>query len=469
MHQNHIVFATSTVGASHLPKGTPCQDYSLCEDVEGVHMIIICDGHGSKTYVRSDIGARLAAEITKELVLQFVSETSPELFIDKRGAVTARPAADDNLWGAIPNKPLENMTEIELMSHQQDKSFFEQVKDIREQDAMFVALFNNIYSEWLKAIQEDSKSHPFTDKEKESLGDKNLVKAYGTTLMAFIETPFYWFSFHIGDGRIISVSNLTEMTDPVPWDCNCFQNYTTSLCNSNPVRLFRYAFDGTGRFPAAVFCCSDGIEDSYGDYTLAPQYLHNWYWGLLNEFVTKGAEETLKNIKVFLPLLSQKGSKDDMSLAGIIHLDHIPDILKAVDIKNQMSEQDKNKEQLLSQVHEIKTTISESEKNALKVVEIKKQISDLDKQKELLQSQLNQIEAGIEESKHIALKVPELNKQISELDKQKEQLQLKLNEIEIAIAESDKQSIKQWRLKCKEITEGNTSNRSYGKLYIHHI
>ena len=143
-HNNQIVFATSKVGASHLPKGISCQDYSLKVDIDGIRMIIVCDGHGSKTYVRSDTGSRLAAEITKELVQNFVSETSPELFFDKKGAVTARPSIDDNLWGALPNKPLGAMTEIELMKHHQDKMFFEQVKDVREQDSAFVALFNKI-------------------------------------------------------------------------------------------------------------------------------------------------------------------------------------------------------------------------------------------------------------------------------------------------------------------------------------
>lgn len=355
MEQNQIVFATSLVGASHLPKGIPCQDYSLQVDENDVKMIIVCDGHGSKTYVRSDVGARLAAEITKETVLKFVKDTPPDLLVGHKGSVTSRPAVDDGLWGTVPNKPVDTMTEVELLNYQQDKEFYKQVRDIREQDVAFVELFNTIYSEWLKAIQEDSEVNPFTDEEKEALGDKKLVKAYGTTLMVFAETPQYWFSFHIGDGRIVAIDRLFEMTDPVPWDCNCFQNFTTSLCNTNPVRLFRYAFDGTGQFPAAVFCCSDGIEDSYGDYSLAPHYLHNWYLGLLNEFATKGKEETLEKINSFLPLLSEKGSKDDMSLAAIINREALADGLEAAEIKRRMHELEDQKEKLQQQLDEIKS------------------------------------------------------------------------------------------------------------------
>ncbi len=355
--QKQIIFSTSTVGASHLPKGVPCQDYSLLVDTEDVRMIVVCDGHGSKTYVRSDVGSRLAAEIAKKAVLKFVQETPPELFAGMKGAVTARPVVDDGLWGAVPNKPIETMTEVELMNYQQDKAFFEQVRNIREQDTALQELFNNIYSEWLKAIQEDSETRPFTDEEKDALGNKKLVKAYGTTLMAFVETPHYWFSFHIGDGRIIAANRLFEMKEIVPWDCNCFQNITTSLCNTDPVRLFRYAFDGTGEFPPVVFCCSDGIEDSFGDYTLAPYYLHNWYEGLLNEFATKGEEATLKNIDNFLPVLSQKGSKDDMSLAAIIDCDSLADGIKAVDLRKKMQELDGQKEQLKKQLEELRAHV----------------------------------------------------------------------------------------------------------------
>ena len=127
------------------------------------------------------------------------------------------------------------------------------------------------------------------------------------------------------------------MTNPVPWDSECFLYVTTSLCNSRPVRLFRYAFDGTGTFPAAVLCCSDGIEDSYGDYELAPHFLHEWYRGVLSEFCCNGESATLEQMKKFFPRLSQKGSKDDISLAGIIDTEATAKAIEN-DIRQQLTE-----------------------------------------------------------------------------------------------------------------------------------
>ena len=137
--------------------------------------------------------------------------------------------------------------------------------------------------------------------------------------MTYVQTKDFWFAFHIGDGRMLSLGENQDWKQIVPWDCNCFQNQTTSLCNTDPVPMFRYAFDGTGAFPKAVFCCSDGIEDSYGDYDIAPERLHNYFSGLLNVFVQEGKESTMCKLEEFLPKLSAVASKDDMSIAGVIN------------------------------------------------------------------------------------------------------------------------------------------------------
>jgi hypothetical protein len=301
------------------------------------------------------VGSRLAGEITKETLLNFVGNTPHILFRNRKGAVTARPEWDDSLWGASPNKPIEAMTETELENYEQNQLFFEQVKDIRDIDSVFKLLFDEIYKKWIEAIKKDSEDNPFTAEEREALGNHRLEKAYGSTLMAFVKTPYYWFAFHIGDGRLITVDRHLDMAQPVPWDCNCFKNYTTSLCNSEPVKLFRYAFDGTGQFPVAVFCCSDGVEDSWGDYEIAPYMLHNFYNGLLDQFVKTGTETTLKNIEDFLPILSKKGNSggDDMSLAGIINLDALQDGLEEQEIRVEIFKLQEKEAQIKTRIDEI--------------------------------------------------------------------------------------------------------------------
>lgn len=321
-----IVFNVTTLGASHIKDSRPCQDYSISweDDSSGSAAIIVCDGHGSETCVRSDVGARLAAEISLNCIKQFIS-CSPEWILNKKGAVTAREQDADIRFETKAAKPVNDMTEIEAQRFRQRLTFIDQIKDLHDQDAIFEALFSSIHDKWIEAIELDSKEKPFSQEELSRLADNKLVKAYGTTLMAYIQTPLYWFAFHIGDGRILECDRHMSWKQAVPWDCTCFLNNTTSLCNSQPVSSFRYAFDATGNFPAAVFCCSDGLEDSWGDYDLAPEKLHDYCANLLRVFLEEGKEPIVEKLTAFLPLLSEKGSKDDMSLAGIINVNAAAD------------------------------------------------------------------------------------------------------------------------------------------------
>ena len=312
-----ILFNCSSIGASHIKDNKPCQDYSIAWQEGDICAIIVCDGHGSSTYVRSDVGSRLAAEAALDAIKRFVLG-DPEWLLNTSGAVTARETDEALRFNAEPPGP--DATETEQAQYSQRLLFIEQVNNISEQDTVFEALFTAIYEDWIGKIAADKEQDPFSEEELALLNGNRIEKAYGTTLMAYVQTPSYWLAFHIGDGRLLSLNDEHQWIEPVPWDCNCFQNVTTSLCNSNPVPQFRYAFDATGKFPVALFCCSDGIEDSYGDYSLAPERLHTFYSSLINAFFSQGYSETISKIAAFLPKLSERGSNDDMSLAGIINL-----------------------------------------------------------------------------------------------------------------------------------------------------
>lgn len=319
-----IVFNVTKMGASHVKSGKPCQDYSISWQSEDktISVAIVCDGHGGDTYVRSDVGSKLAAKIALENIRNFVTSVSPANFIDIAGAVTARPEnEDDHFFGGSQKKNPQDMTDSELQQHEQDQAFYTSVANIREQDELFTRLFASIYLEWLAEIEQDAHENPFTDVEKAHLKNAKLVKAYGSTLMAYVRTPLYWFAFHIGDGKLLCCDRNLSWREPVPWDCNCFLNMTTSLCNSNPIPAFRYAFSGKGDFPSAVFMGSDGIDDSWGNMT----NLQNFYSQILSLFNESGEEKTIEELEKDLPVLSERGSRDDMSVAGVIDLDDIKD------------------------------------------------------------------------------------------------------------------------------------------------
>lgn len=328
------VFAVSRLGASHVKSGKPCQDASLAWQSEDgrFQAIVVADGHGGDTYVRSDVGSRLATELALHHIRRTLEDADfVRLMEGSRGAVTARPDGPRR----VPKDPAERSESLlELL--RQDKLFARQVAGIREQDERFQQLFRDIYEDWLDNIRRDSEENPFTDSEKALLGEHRLAKAYGTTLMAFVRTPAYWFAFHLGDGKMLAADETGQWSEPVPWDCNCFLNLTTSLCNSRPLSSFRYAFDGTGHFPVAVVLGSDGLDDSWG----TMEKLQNFYsqvlsifWG--NEVEGKTMEQTVGELGEYLTRVSVQGSRDDMTMAGLLDWNRLDIPLQLAKLRQQ--------------------------------------------------------------------------------------------------------------------------------------
>ena len=65
----------------------------------------------------------------------------------------------------------------------------------------------------------------------------------------------------IGDGKCVVIDQNGSISEPIPWDENCQMNVTTSICDSDASDEFRFFV--TEEKPSAVFCGSDGIDDSY--------------------------------------------------------------------------------------------------------------------------------------------------------------------------------------------------------------
>ena len=75
-----------------------------------------------------------------------------------------------------------------------------------------------------------------------------------------------------------------------------------------------------------------------------------------------GEETTLKKIENFLPVLSEKGSRDDMSLAAIINLDALQDGLEEQEIRDEINKVkvESQLRDLQRQENEIKARIDEA-------------------------------------------------------------------------------------------------------------
>ena len=283
-------------GESHKATDKVCQDYSYSHiDENGLAIAVVCDGHGGKHYFRSDVGARFATEIIAKNAKEFVNNIDETLFV---------------------GQPFTQQAAIQTEIDRQD---FRKEKPV---DVAFRQLFASIIGQWQQRIEQHAAENPLTDKENTQVEEQyrkefqegyKLEKIYGCTLMAYVSMPRYWFAFHLGDGKMISFDQDAQWKEPVLWDDRCFLNKTTSICDSDALNEFRYTYQGDGGFPIAVFLGSDGMDDSFGEET----NLVNFYVKVAKSLVTNGHDATFADIQETLPVLSKRGSQDDMSVACV--------------------------------------------------------------------------------------------------------------------------------------------------------
>lgn len=289
-------------GESHILSEKPCQDYAYAESSDTISMAIVSDGHGGERYFRSDVGSHTLVDITKESVRSFVKtigELKESIFEEQPFTQYKKETATDS--------------QVNSKAHK-----------------MLTWLFSSIISQWNVAISKHATENDLTEWEMSHVEEKHreefvqkrndpeatFEKTYGCTLMAYVQTPTYWFAFHIGDGKLVRMSIVNEVLhcdQPVPWDSRCFLNKTTSICDTDALEEFRYCYQGNGNFPTAMFLGSDGLDDSYGD----GEQLYNFYANVFKQIVKSGKEEACNVLGRTLPKISKIASKDDMSVACV--------------------------------------------------------------------------------------------------------------------------------------------------------
>lgn len=272
---DYRAFGMMVIGASHIKSGTVCQDFSLSCELPDRRISVVCDGHGGADYFRSDRGSKLAAVAFMDCM------ENPDLIAALSAAATEK----------------------------QRKSRIEQ-------------LIKSIIARWNSLVEQDMRQHPFDEDELSGVSEKarrryeageRLRAAYGTTLIGAVLAEDFWLGLQIGDGKCVVVSENGEFTQPIPWDEECFLNVTTSLCDENAAREFRFCF--SRNLPAAVFIGSDGINDCFaGD-----ERLYDFYRVTLKSFAETDEETAITQLKEYLPTLSEKGSGDDMSVGIIVN------------------------------------------------------------------------------------------------------------------------------------------------------
>lgn len=293
----------SKVGASHLRDGKPLQDSAKVLLKKGYAVFSVADGHGGERYFRSDVGSRLAVEIAEKQFLALLRKIAG--LRGKQGAIN---------W-----------------------------------DFTISALEQNIVAEWKDAVKKHFAANPLTDTEKtlceslkipperfdltreneeksvalvakERTAENAIEKLYGTTLISCLYIPglplteteksSLWIAIQIGDGTCLIKKADGEINCPVPEDERLGFGMATSLCSENAAKDFRHehGFDKL----EFICACTDGVQDSF-----TPDGLQHFVQDIHNNIKTYGVEREQQELEDFFPRLSEQGSGDDVSLAGI--------------------------------------------------------------------------------------------------------------------------------------------------------
>lgn len=269
-------FSHKARGASHIERNIVCQDAAVyyCDDKFGI--AVVSDGHGSSSHFRSDIGSEIAVRETVGALKEFIEREK------------------------------EYIKKIFPQTHD------ESIKQKNRYDAL-KQLESNIIYRWNEAVCCHFDENSITEDELARCNNKipeKIERIYGATLIAAVMTKKYWFAFQIGDGACVTVIDKENAKIFIPDDDRLIFGVTTSLCDSNAIDNFRHYF-GEERL-SGIIVSSDGVVDSFKE----NKFL-NFNCSILNLFISEGNDSAMEEIETMLPVISGKGSKDDVSIAGV--------------------------------------------------------------------------------------------------------------------------------------------------------
>lgn len=379
--QSYRAFSRSERGSRHMKTGIVCQDFALATDgVPGCSIAIAADGHGGADYFRSERGARFIVQAAATVLMEFASEVS-----------------------------------------------LVQLRDYAARNKVMREVFQKIHAKWLELIQADMFDYPFSEAQMENvslkcrrqyLDGKNVERAYGTTVIAALVTDKYWIGIHQGDGRCIAVRTDGTCEQPIPWDTRCEGNITTSVCDEDVINEFRHCF--SEQLPAAVFLCTDGVEDAYPDLDGA----YGFCQVLSSIFLSDGMPGLERAAAEYLPNLSRRGSGDDVTVAALFCPDRLEPITEVLKIEERLRRAATTWEQLNRDCSEHEHKFSHV-KNTL--ADQRAAVTRLEKLIDLRKQELGQLQERI---RQMEAQAEAKNKELLELSEKLEKAQAEAGETE---------------------------------------
>lgn len=250
---NYLVFSGCVKGITHESKDIVNQDIGLAKVNPNHAYLIVSDGHGGDTYVRSHIGAKHAAIVLEALFNEFASI----------------------------------------------------YKDYNSINLIEQSLKADIIKSWRKLTLDHYLKNPIFNNESDP------YKFYGTTLLGVLLKEDYMVITQIGDGNILTLLENNEIIQYIEKDKELIGNETTSLCAVDAIKDLHVKIVKLDVKPVLIMATTDGIINSFtniNDFYSMPNEI-------VNEIKDFGFKATCSNLKQLLMDMATKGSGDDCTIS----------------------------------------------------------------------------------------------------------------------------------------------------------
>ena len=258
----------SVIGAAHVKKGQPNQDsvnFGVGAGEESLAFVSVADGHGSKKYLRSELGSHFATQAIGEII----EETAPLR---------------------------AGMLDLE-----------EAIRHIKSRFLL----------RWQDKVDDDLEQVPLSEADLETY--EELVHrprtAYGTTFLAVVAYEDLLLILQHGDGDIIGLyDDVAE--DLVEPDTRNFAGQTLSLASLfDASEIYHRVM--ADKLPTVVTLFTDGIKNSYNDTNL--EEIEKFYKiPLAIKTSLKKKEDLRAGLQALLNQVTTYGSGDDVT-AGVLY------------------------------------------------------------------------------------------------------------------------------------------------------
>lgn len=185
---------------------------------------------------------------------------------------------------------------------------------------------NRLVETWKDRVAYHLMYRPFTPQEWNQLKHNEMksrlkevalkpILAFGSTIICVIITNKFLIYVQLGDGDILSVTDIEEVKRPLKSDDRLVANHTTSLCLDQATLDFRIRVQKIDEEPPALILIStDGYSNSFAredGFIKAGS-------DILQSIRTHGWPKVTESLAQWLNAATEQGSGDDISVGLIV-------------------------------------------------------------------------------------------------------------------------------------------------------